>query len=487
MKEKECIPFAPNLVESMRSIGYSFKTAIADLIDNSIGALAKRIDLIMLPDDNPYLIILDNGHGMSYEELELALRFGSKNPNEERTEEDLGRFGLGMKSASLSQCRKLTVVSKKNGVISAFSWDIDYINEQKKWVLIEYDSNTINKLPSIDKLNELEHGTYLLLENFDRVAASTQNLSNTLNTYMSDTIDHLALTFHRFIENGLEIYVNNNLIEGRDPFLRKHHGTQPLKEIEVRADNFPIRVRPFILPHINKMTKDDIIKVGGREDLKTNQGFYIYRNKRLILYGTWFRFCRKEELTKLSRIMVDIPKDLDYMWNIDIKKSSATLPDILRTRLLSCIDFSVMGSKKVHKYRGRKTTSNDINYVWDRFENRDNKFEYRINRDLAQLKLFKNQLDHNQIKMLDNILKLIEETIPNYQIYLDTADNVFNSNEENQDIDIMVSQINDFLNMASQFNSSKKELLDVILNTEPYVNYKELRGKFEEMGSEYFD
>ena len=185
--------------------------------------------------------------------------------------------------------------------------------------------------------------------------------------------------------------------------------------------------------------------------------------------------------------MVDIPKELDYMWSIDVKKSSASLPDVIRTRLYSCIDFSVIGSKKVHEYRGRKTPTNDINYVWDRFENRDKKYDYKINRDLPQLKLFESQLEPKQITMFNNILELIEEGIPNNQIYLDTANNTFNSQEGNQDIDIMISQINDMLNIASQVGSSKKELLDIILKTEPYVNYKELKEKFDEMGSEYYD
>lgn len=488
MREKESVPFAPNLIESMRSLGYSFKTAIADLIDNSIGALAKRIDLIMLPNDNPYLIILDNGHGMTNNELELALKFGSKNPLEKRREEDLGRYGLGMKSASLSQCRKLTVVSKKNNKLSCYSWDLDYINEKKNWVLIEYDENEINKLPNIEKLKKIEHGTYILLQNFDRVSASTQNLASTLNSYMSETIDHLALIFHRFIEKGLRIYVNNNLIEGRDPFLRKNNSTQILKEIEVKADDYPIRIRPFILPHVNKLTNEDIKKVGGREDLKNNQGFYVYRNNRLIIYGTWFRLYRKEELSKLARIMVDIPKELDYMWSIDVKKSSANLPDVIKNKLYSCIDLSIYGSKRVHEYRGRKNPTNEINYIWDRFENsRDNKIDYRINRNLPQLKLLESQLESNQLTLLNNILRIIEENIPNNQIYLDTANNVFN--QENNDLELseLISQINDMLNMAGRLNIDKKELLQNILKTEPYVNYKELADKFEEMSSEYYD
>ena len=487
MRERESVPFAPNLVESMRSLGYSFKTAIADLIDNSVGACAKQIDLIMPPSDDPYLIILDDGYGMTNKELEEALQFGSKNPLEERAKEDLGRFGLGMKSASLSQCRKLTVVSKKNNELSCFSWDIDYINEKQNWVLIEYDKEEIDKLPSIEKLKKQDHGTYLLLQSFDRVSVSTQNLCNTLNSYMSETIDHLALIFHRFIENGLKIYVNNNLIEGRDPFLRKHHATQALKEIEVKADGYSIRVRPFILPHINKLSNEDIKKVGGREDLKNNQGFYIYRNSRLIIYGTWFRLYRKEELSKLARVIVDIPKELDYMWSIDVKKSSANLPDVIKSKLYSCIDLSVYGSKRVHEYRGRKTLDNEVNYVWDRFENREKTFDYRINRDLPQLKILEKQLEPKQLTMLNNILTLIEESIPNNQIYLDTANNVYNKVNIDSDLDELISQINDMLNLAGEMNIDKKELLKNILKTEPYVNYKELEEKFKEMSDEYYD
>lgn len=487
MRERESVPFAPNLVESMRSLGYSFKTAIADLIDNSIGAGAKRIDLTMLPNDNPYLIILDNGHGMTNSELELALKFGSKNPLDERNEEDLGRFGLGMKSASLSQCRKLTVASKKNGELSCYSWDIDYINEKKNWVLIEYDETEISRLPNIENLKKLEHGTYLLLQNFDRVSVSTQNLSNTLNSNMSETIDHLSLIFHRFIDDGLEIYVNNSLIEGRDPFLIKNHSTQALKEIEFNTDSLPIKVKPFILPHINKLSNEEIKKVGGREDLKNNQGFYIYREKRLIIYGTWFRLYRKEELSKLARVMVDIPKDLDYMWSIDIKKSSANLPDVIKSKLYSCIELSVYGSKRVHEYRGRKTSSNEINYIWDRLENRENKFAYRINRELPQLKLLESQLESKQLTLLNNILCLIEESIPTNQIYLDTANNVYNQEVPNLEIDEMISQIDEMLNLAEQLKLDKNQMLQSILRTEPYCNYKELSESFKEMSSEYYE
>jgi DNA mismatch repair ATPase MutL len=135
MKEKENLPFAPQLIESMRSLGYSFETAIADLIDNSVSANASRIDILLTPTENPQLIIFDNGCGMTANELEEALRFGARSPLEERKENDLGRFGLGLKSASLSQCRKLIVASKKDNRISCCSWDLDYIVDKKGWIL----------------------------------------------------------------------------------------------------------------------------------------------------------------------------------------------------------------------------------------------------------------------------------------------------------------------------------------------------------------
>ena len=106
-------PYAPILMESTRSIGYSVEAAIADVIDNSIAAFATNVEVNFFPSSDPYICILDNGNGMTISELENAMQYGSKNPLDTRSENDLGRYGLGLKTASLSQCRKLTVISKK--------------------------------------------------------------------------------------------------------------------------------------------------------------------------------------------------------------------------------------------------------------------------------------------------------------------------------------------------------------------------------------
>lgn len=131
--------YAPILVESTRSIGYSFEAAIADIVDNSVSALASEIRICFSSKDPQWLCVEDNGWGMTSSELINAMRYGSQNPNEERRKDDLGRFGLGLKMASLSQCRRVTVISKKDGQVAAACWDLDYIAQQKNWALVNLE------------------------------------------------------------------------------------------------------------------------------------------------------------------------------------------------------------------------------------------------------------------------------------------------------------------------------------------------------------
>lgn len=477
MVEKESIPFAPQLIESMRSLGYSFETAIADLVDNSISANATRIDIFLTPSINPKIIIFDNGCGMDEKELEEALRYGSKNPTEERVDTDLGRFGLGLKSASLSQCRKLIVASKKDKKLSCFSWDIDLVYAKKGWVIIQYNQEEIAKLPMINLFDDIDSGTYILLQNFDRISSSTSNLESTITNYMATTIDHLALVFHRFLEDKVSIYVNNKKIEPLDPFLTNHKATQVMREQSFMIDNSTITLQPYILPYFNKLTSDDIKKVGGKDDLKNNQGFYIYRNKRLIIYGTWFRLARKEELGKLARIRVDIPSSLDYMWGIDIKKSSVNLPDRIKQNLYSAIVGSVIKSKNVHEYRGRKT-NNNVNYIWDRIEMRDNCYEYKINREMPQLKMLETSLNDKQLKLLSVIIENIENYFPIHSIYLDGAKGDINLDTK-EDIENLFNEIKIQLKFCEEHGLDSQTILKELLKTEPYCKYDKLKEMFE--------
>ncbi len=487
MFEQECVPFAPSLIESMRSLGYSFPSAIADLLDNSISARAKKITIVAEPNLNPSLVIFDDGCGMNQNELYEAMRYGSSNPLEERKEDDLGRFGLGLKSASLSQCRKLVVISKKEGQVCGYSWDLDYVMEKQSWMLKGFSDEEIYKYPHSELLNDVEHGTYIYLSEFDRIKEGTGNISETFNKCLDDMINHLALVFHRYIDEGLKIVVNGVEIESRDPFLLNHSATQRKRESSFHINGEKIVLKPYILPHLSKLSQDDLDKVGGKDRLRSDQGFYVYRNKRLIIWGTWFRLERKDELNKLARVMVDIPNSLDYMWSIDIKKSTATLPDIIRRNMYNAVYESVLSSESVHTYRGRKEKKkDDIDYIWERVKVRDG-YEYVINRQIPQLKMLEETLDDKQIKMLERIIATLEESFPVSALYVDAAKG--NIEEKKQDDSEVVDYLWNELQVQMEYVKNNHlhllEYYNMFMKVEPYCNYKEITQRIQEEIAKY--
>lgn len=486
MFEQECIPFAPALIESMRSLGYSFPAAIADLIDNSISAHATNIEIYSEPSTDPFLVILDNGHGMNKNEIYEAMRYGCTNPLEDRRKDDLGRFGLGMKSASLSQCRKFVVVSKKDCGLHAYSWDLDYIIKSKAWMLRGFSEEEILSLPMIDLLKNKETGTLIILSDFDRIKESTGNLSETFNKCLDDMINHLSLVFHRFIDEGLNIYVNGLRVEAKDPFLMNHRSTQRKRESSFYINDEEISLKPFILPHISKMSQEDLDKVGGKDRMRNDQGFYVYRNKRLIIWGTWFRLERKDELNKLARVMVDIPNSLDYMWSIDIKKSSASLPDIIKKNMYNAVYESVTSSETVHTYRGRKEKHDkEIEYVWEKIKIREG-YEYQINRKLPQLEMLESTLDGSEIKLLNSLLNTIEESLPVQTLYVDVAKGVIEEKKnDDEQFEKLWSDIQTQIEFVKRKNWSIKKYYSMFMNVEPYCNNKKLVNRIKEEIEKY--
>lgn len=484
MQEQNCVPFAPSLIESMRSLGYSFSSAIADLIDNSISAKADEISIISEPSADPWMIIFDNGCGMSKDELYEAMRYGSKNPLDKRSTDDLGRFGLGLKAASLSQCRRLIVVSKKDGEICAYSWDLDFIIEKGEWVLKCFSDEEIKKYVYIEMLDKVKTGTYILLENFDRVKESTGNINATFNKNLNDMESHIALVFHRFIEEGLTIKLNSIKIEARDPFLSTHPATQKKRESSFYIENEKITLKPFVLPHISKLKQKDLDKLGGKDRIRNEQGFYVYRSKRLIVWGTWFRLERKDELNKLARVRVDIPNSLDYMWAIDIKKSTAALPDIIKKNMFSAVYETVLNSEKVYTYRGRKENSDkNIEVIWEKIKMRDG-YRYAVNRKIPQIRLLMETIEPAQMKLLDAAIKEIEEAFPVNALYVDVAKGVIEESDEKE-----IENTWEELQIQIDFVKSKGlcvlEYYKAFLNAEPYCNYDEIKKRIQEEIEKY--
>lgn len=409
------------MLASLRALGYSFEAAVADIVDNSVAAEASRIDIQFRLEPRPYVAILDDGHGMSGDFLLEAMRHGGTGPESERHARDLGRFGLGLKTASLSQCRRLTVVSLQAGVLSAAAWDLDRVEEVRDWVLQVLDTEEAAAVPHVTELMERGQGTVVLWQGFDRATAGESSESRALGELIDLAASHLSLVFHRYIANDqgrLTIAVNNRRLEPVDPFLTSHRSTQILPPESVGIEGMTVTLRPFILPHLSKMTAADLVLAGGEDGLRRNQGFYVYRNRRLITYGTWFRLIRQEELTKLARVQVDIPNSLDHLWALDVKKSMAFPPEAVRIGFRRVVDRIAGTSRHTYQFRGRRASSGAVTHLWDRLIIRDG-IEYRINRE-HPLVVAVRDVDEAPTR-LEHLLRSVEMSIPADSLYADMA------------------------------------------------------------------
>ena len=323
-------PSAACLSASMRDLGYSLETAVADIVDNSISANATAIDIVCdLSGAKPSLTILDNGWGMSSSEVVEAMRHGTANPKQARSPKDLGRFGLGLKTASFSQCRTLTVASAKDGSLSGAVWSLDRIDSLDDWMLSILDDEEIGDLGFSERLKE--NGTVVMWTDLDRLFEDETGIrrDEIVNEKLDVVEKHLSLVFHRFLAGEVKgrkkiaISLNGHPVAAFDPFCRKNSATQILPEEVVYVGETAVQMQPFILPHHSRLTASEYDFYQSRSDFISNQGAYIYRNGRLMAWGDWFRLIPKGEATKLARVQIDFPNSLDESWTIDIKKSRA--------------------------------------------------------------------------------------------------------------------------------------------------------------------
>ena len=375
-------PPAKTLITGIRAIGYNFSTAVADIIDNSISARATRIDVITeATDSSPYVAFLDNGSGMSYAELENAMLMGSNREGRDDSEIELGRFGLGLKAASLSQCRIFTVASKIGNEPFAITFDLNLIETENKWNLCVLDNDEISALPNMGRLNECETGTLVVWRDFDKIEGHSKRFEDTFRDVIAEAKKHVELVFHRYYPTH-EISFNFRRIEKRDPFLCGSAPRQQTGHTErIRVQGHYVTVTPYTLPFWNTITDDEKSLLGYPKSIHDDQGFYLYRNKRLISWGSWFRMGLKSEQNKLARVQVDVPSALDSIWMLDVKKSSARIPDIIREELRASVKDSSVRSKKTVRFPGIKEQRVE-NPVWVRTHNTNEKTAfYSINRD----------------------------------------------------------------------------------------------------------
>jgi hypothetical protein len=472
-KTTSAIPEASSMIETFRAIGYNIETAIADIVDNSISANAKNIWInFEWKGSETWLSIKDDGIGMNNEELIQAMRPGSKNPLEDRSNKDLGRFGLGLKTASFSQARKLTVISKKKEYNTIFwTWDLDYVRHTGYWHLIDLMPSGF----STKILDDLPSGTLVIWNEIDRVVKHLkQDDTKALDKFqiiMEQVKKHLAMVFHRFIESKkIKIFFQDNEIKSWNPFLIDEQATQSFPEEPLH--NGKITLKGFVLPHKSKISEEKYKDAEGTKGWNEHQGFYIYRNERLLLAGDWLGMFRKEEHYKLTRIQIDLPNSLDADWQIDIKKSVARPPIIFRDHIRNYA-LKVRGQAvEVYRHKGKtiqRMQGQQFVPIWIDHK-RSDKWYYKINREHPLIEGIKLQSKSEPEKAIEMLLRFIEETIPTKSIYIKESEEPESQSKpfEGKDQDVIKGTMQTMFDNLVKNGKKADEAKAIIVNIEPF-------------------
>jgi hypothetical protein len=469
-RRADATPHAAALIEGLRDIGYSLETAISDIIDNSITAGARVVRIITETcDDEPRIAIVDDGEGMTEDELIAAMRPGSRNPLATRDEPDLGRFGLGLKSASFSQCRRLTVVSRKDGRTCAAIWDLDDVAARNEWAIELPDD--VAGIPETDKLGA--RGTLVLWQKLDRLSGGvSQNAAKRaeiINRGIAEAERHLRLVFHRFTEDAklLRILLNGRALRPLDPFASKDPATisDPVEQLVL--NHCEVEIQSFTLPHHKQMSKSDWEDIAGPEGHLKSQGFYLYRGRRLILHGTWFGLCRQSELTKLSRIRIDIPNSMDADWKIDVKKSSAQLPPVVRDRLRKVIERIQDGSKRTYSKRGQKLVDHERLPMWSRHQ-ADGQIRYRPNIEHPAFSDFAENLPVDLRRGFFNCIALVGASLPIEALHADMAGAAEQIVPDRIDEDALTQAVQATLAVLLEAKKDIREIMSLMKDVDPF-------------------
>ena len=477
----EIIPDPESLLESIRSVGYSLKEAISDLIDNSVSANATNIRVIINLEGEGVFHLIDNGEGMDHQKLISSFRLGSTNPKKTRDTCDLGRFGMGMKTASLSQCRSVTVTSKQNNYVVSRTLDLDEVSKQKKWVIGEKEVQ-----PEIVKhLNSLENGTIISWEKIDHTNVSKEENDNLL----LDIRNYISFCFHRFMEmtnNKISFYLNDVLIKPISPVVE---GSQVFSEISL--DDLDSRMSAFTIPIRKDNNSSSVFNsIELFNGVENQQGIYIYRSNRLLCFGGWLGIVKSNNSYKLCRVIIDFKNDYssDSKWSIDIKKTKAEIPYEYRQEIKRFVKKAQKDSSiKIGKYN-RLEISSSIRNLYENADlwviKKNTKYgywEYALNIDNP---IFKGVLEKINKKELEILLNIISRNIP-------IADIIDNNDEEPANHDTLYAEIDledvianekkhalKLLQIFLQSGETKSDAIEKIVSVEPFVRHKKVLSDF---------
>lgn len=339
-------PSASRLTGSLRDIGYDFSSALADLVDNSISAGAQRVDIEIVFDGlASYVLIADDGVGMTDAQLLEALRFGTRRTYESG---NLGRYGLGLKTASISQCRRLTVATRRSQTyrrVSARTLSIDHIHAVDRWEVTgpSPDSEWLRAYEWLD----LGPGTVVLWDGLDRVLPQNRVdggwARRRFEQLALKASEYLGMVFHRFLDGSrrgipMTITVNGDKVRPWNPFAPAERDRVELSpqrfEVVAGGVRSTVKLQRYVLPPRNLFSSiAEFERLSGPQKWNRQQGLYIYRSDRLIQGGGWSGIRSVDEHTKLARASLDFGTELDPLFQINVSKMRILLPAELRTQL----------------------------------------------------------------------------------------------------------------------------------------------------------
>jgi hypothetical protein len=479
-------PRASAMIEALRGLGYTTPTALADIIDNSIAASAGRVSIdFMWAGAASRISILDDGAGMDAGELDRAMRLGDRSPLEARAPTDLGRFGLGLKTASFSQCRCLTVASRKADTVSCLRWDLDVLaaSEDDGWHLLEVPFAEL-KAPPV-RWRGADTGTLVIWEVLDGMVTSGFGEQDFLD--LADTVErHLAMVFHRLLDGprpSLRLDLNGQAIAPWDPFLAGHPATWSSPVVRLRAVGGIIEVQAHVLPHQDHLCAGEQDSAAGPDGWTAQQGFHVYRNRRLLVAGGWLglghgRSWTREEAHRLARIRLDIPNSSDAAWKIDIRKSSARPPIALRPELTRLAEDTRERARRVFAHRGQPVRALDARPVaqaW-RTEHFAGGMRYRIDDTHPAVRAVLDDAGglSAQVRAM---LRVIEETVPVQRIWLDTTEGRETPRigfSETAPADVLAVLEPVYRNLVLRKGLSPAAARDRLLHTEPFNGWPAL-------------
>jgi hypothetical protein len=417
-------PDAAGTIASLRSLGYSVAAAVADLVDNSVSAGAKSIEVVFSwSGRNSWVAVIDDGRGMSESGLRIAMTVAGTSVMSERAANDLGRFGMGLKTASFSQASELVVrTAEGHSAWSTRSWDLDVVRDCGEWRLLlgaDESANTI--LETL--LDGRARGTAVLwrrLHRFDGLDVDEGDELAQKQFYdeVRAVESLLGMVFGRFLtgRGARRVTVNGARVAAWDPFLSDQPATQRLPVEELPVGDHVVRVEPHVLPHRSRFADDAThAEAGGPGGWMDQQGFYVYRRDRLLVAGDWLglRGLRREDRYALARIAVHVPAELDTDWAVDVRKASVVPPVAVRAALRRIGLATQRAAREVVTRRGRvsaRTHGAAFVFPW-RMEQRSGRAVCRINRQhplVAQV--LRGGLD--AVADARALIRLLEETVP---------------------------------------------------------------------------